>query len=67
MADHCNDPQPNNERKTLGDCSTIHRTAPMENTTGKRGDKAPYETRRRNVLVGKVFYSCQKKLKYVRY
>lgn len=52
MADDCNDPRPNNERKTLSDCSTIHRIAPMEGTIGKRGDKAPYETRRRSVLVG---------------
>lgn len=51
----------------LSDCSTIHRIAPMEGTIGKRGDKAPYETRRRSVLVGQGFYSCQKKLKYVRY
>lgn len=39
MADDCNDPRSNNERKTLGDCSTIHRIAPMEGTIGKRGDR----------------------------
>ena len=44
MADDCNDPRPNNERKTLGDCSTIHRIATMDDTIGKRGDMAPYET-----------------------
>lgn len=52
MADDCNDPRANNERKTLGDRSTIHHIAPMEGTIGKRDDKAPYETRRRSVLVG---------------
>ena len=52
MADDCNDPRPNNERKTLDDCSTIHRIATMDDTIGKRGDMAPYETRRSSVLCG---------------